>query len=59
VNRPFLTRTRTLALKGSKGQVVDVVASDEVMNFDQIEAIDTEALALSVQPAAKTGAATQ
>jgi hypothetical protein len=29
--------TRTVTLKGSKGNVVDVVASDEVKNFDQIK----------------------
>ena len=32
--------TRTLTLKGSKGQVVDLVASDEVKNFDQIKVGD-------------------
>jgi hypothetical protein len=29
--------TRTLTLKGPKGNVVDIVASDEVKNFDQIK----------------------
>jgi hypothetical protein len=29
--------TRTLTLKGSKGKVMDLVASDEVKNFDQIK----------------------
>lgn len=29
--------TRTLTLKGPKGEVVDLVASDEVKNFDQIK----------------------
>ena len=29
--------TRTLTLKGPKGNVVDLVASDEVKNFDQIK----------------------
>jgi hypothetical protein len=29
--------TRTISLKGPKGEVVDVVASDEVKNFDQIK----------------------
>lgn len=32
--------TRTLTLKGSKGQVVDLVASDAVKNFDQIQVGD-------------------
>jgi hypothetical protein len=32
--------TRTLTLKGSKGQVVDLVASAEVKNFDQIQVGD-------------------
>ncbi len=32
--------TRTLTLKGPKGQVVDLVASDEVKNFDQIQVGD-------------------
>jgi hypothetical protein len=29
--------TRTVTLKGPKGNVVDVVAGDEVKNFDQIK----------------------
>ncbi len=33
--------SRTLTLKGSKGQVVDLVASDEVKNFDQIKVGDS------------------
>ena len=33
--------TRTVSLKGPKGNVVDVVASDEVRNFDQIKKGDT------------------
>lgn len=32
--------TRTLTLKGPKGNVVDIVASDEVKNFDQIKVSD-------------------
>ena len=33
--------TRTLTLKGPKGQVVDLVASDAVKNFDQIKVGDS------------------
>jgi hypothetical protein len=33
--------TRTLTLKGSKGKVVDVVASDEVKRFDEIKVGDS------------------
>jgi hypothetical protein len=33
--------TRTVSLKGPKGNVVDVVASEEVRNFDQIKKGDT------------------
>jgi hypothetical protein len=33
--------TRTVSLKGPKGNVVDVVAGDEVRNFDQIKKGDT------------------
>ncbi len=33
--------TRTLTLKGSKGEVVDVVASDEVKRFDEIKVGDS------------------
>jgi hypothetical protein len=53
--------TRTLTLKGPKGNVVDVVASDEVKNFDQIGIGDfvvaryAEALTLELK---KTGAGT-
>ena len=32
--------TRTVSLKGPKGRVVDVVAGDEVKNFDQIRVGD-------------------
>ncbi len=47
--------TRTLTLKGPKGEVVDLVASDEVKNFDQIKLGDRvitryiEALTLELQ----------
>jgi hypothetical protein len=47
--------TRTLTLKGPKGKVVDVVAGDEVKNFDQIKLGDLvvarylEALTLELQ----------
>ena len=33
--------TRTLTLKGSKGEVVDMVASDEVKRFDEIKVGDS------------------
>jgi ribosomal protein L6P/L9E len=33
--------TRTLTLKGPKGEVVDLVAGDEVRNFDQIKVGDS------------------
>jgi hypothetical protein len=51
--------TRTVTLKGPKGNVVDVVASDEVKNFDQIRIGDfvvvryVEAVTLELR---KTGA---
>ncbi len=45
--------TRTITLKGPKGNVVDVVAGDEVKNFDQLRVGDTVvaryAAALSLQ----------
>jgi hypothetical protein len=50
-------KTRTVSLKGPKGNVVDVVASDEVQNFDQIKVGDflkvryMQALALELQKA--------
>lgn len=57
--------TRTLTLKGAKGKVVDVVASDEVKNFDQIKLGDlivaryAEALTLELKKAkAGSGAVT-
>ena len=54
-------KTRTLTLKGPKGQVVDVVAGDEVQNFPQIKVGDflkvryMQSLALELQKT-KTGA---
>ena len=33
--------TRTVTLKGPNGDVVDIVASDEVKNFDQIKVGDS------------------
>ena len=53
--------TRTVSLKGPKGNVVDVVAGDDVKNFDQIKPGDflvvsyVQALGLELQKA-KTGA---
>jgi hypothetical protein len=53
-------KTRTLSLKGPKGKVVDVVAGDDVRNFDQIKVGDflvvryLQSLALELQKA-KTG----
>ena len=53
--------TRTLTLKGPEGNVVDVVAGDEVKNFDQIKLGDfvvvryAEALTLELRKT-KTGA---
>ncbi|MCK7490697.1 MAG: hypothetical protein MZW92_02130 [Comamonadaceae bacterium] len=38
--------TRTVTLKGPKGKVVDVVAGDEVKNFDQIKVGDCRRRAL-------------
>ena len=52
--------TRTVSLKGPKGNVVDVVAGDEVKNFDQIKIGDflvvnyVQALGLELQKT-KTG----
>lgn len=54
-------KTRTLSLKGPKGQVMDVVAGPEVKNFSQIKVGDMvvvrymQSLALELQPV-KTGA---
>jgi len=57
--------TRTVTLKGPKGNVVDVVAGDEVKNFDQIKLGDmvvaryAEALTLELRKTGTgTGAAT-
>ena len=50
--------TRTLTLKGPKGKVVDIVASDKVRNFDQIKLGDmvvvryAQALTLELKKAA-------
>lgn len=62
--------TRTLTLKGPKGNAGDIVAGNEmtlnvqnpaqfkvVKKGDQVEVIYTEALALSVEPAPKPTAA--
>ena len=54
-------KTRTVSLKGPKGNVMDVVASDEVKNFNQIKVGDMvvvrymQSLALELQPV-KSGA---
>ncbi len=54
-------KTRTITLKGPKGQVVDIVAGDEVQNFPQIKVGDflkvryMQSLALELQKT-KTGA---
>jgi hypothetical protein len=54
--------TRTLTLKGPKGNVVDIVASDEVKNFDQIKLGDfvvaryAEALTLELKKTSAGGA---
>lgn len=54
-------KTRTLSLKGPKGNVQDVVASNEVKNFNKIKVGDLvvvrymQSLALELQPV-KTGA---
>lgn len=50
-------KTRTVSLKGPRGNVVDIVAGDEVQNFDQIKVGDflkvryMQALALELQKA--------
>jgi hypothetical protein len=50
-------KTRTISLKGPKGKVVDVVAGDEVKNFEQIKVGDflmvryLQSLALELQKA--------
>ena len=49
-------KTRTISLKGPKGRVVDIVAGDEVKNFNQIKVGDLvvvrymQSLALELQP---------
>ena len=54
-------KTRTISLKGPKGKVVDIVAGDDVKNFDQIKVGDflfvryLQSLALELQKA-KTNA---
>jgi len=54
-------KTRTISLKGPKGNVMDIVASDEVKNFNQIKVGDMvvvrymQSVALELQPV-KTGA---
>ena len=48
-------KTRTVSLKGPKGKVIDIVAGDEVKNFDQIKVGDMvvvqymQSLALELQ----------
>jgi hypothetical protein len=50
-------KTRTISLKGPKGKVVDIVAGDDVKNFDQIKVGDflmvryVQSLALELQKA--------
>jgi len=49
-------KTKTITLKGPKGNVVDLIAEDPkqlalVKKGDQVEAIYTEAVAISVEPA--------
>jgi hypothetical protein len=57
--------TRTLTLKGAKGKSVDIVAGDEVRNFDQIKVGDQvvakylEALSLELMKTRKSGAPTE
>jgi len=51
-------KTKTITLKGPKGNVVDLIAEDPkqlalVKKGDQVEAIYTEAVAISVEPAPK------
>lgn len=55
-------KTKTVTLKGPKGNVVDLVLEDpkqvaKVKKGDQVEAVYTEALAVSVEPAPKPAAA--
>jgi len=51
-------KTKTITLKGPKGNVVDLIAEDPkqlalVKKGDQVEAVYTEAVAISVEPAPK------
>lgn len=55
-------KTRTVTLKGPKGNLVDLVLEDpkqvaRIKKGDQVEAVYTEAIALSVEPAPKPAAA--
>jgi hypothetical protein len=55
-------KTKTVTLKGPKGNVVDLVLDDPkqvamVKKGDQVEAVYTEAIAVSVEPAPKPAAA--
>ena len=55
-------KTKTVTLKGPKGNVVDLVLEDpkqvaRVKKGDQVEAVYTEAIAVSVEPAPKPAAA--
>jgi hypothetical protein len=54
-------KTRTVTLKGPKGNLVDLVLEDpkqvaKIKKGDQVEAVYTEAVAISVEPAPKTAA---
>ncbi|MNY75119.1 hypothetical protein D3C86_2143180 [compost metagenome] len=51
------TSTRTVTLKGPKGRTVDLLVEDPerlkgIKKGDRVEAVYTEAVAVSVQPAA-------
>jgi hypothetical protein len=55
-------KTKTVTLKGPKGNIVDLVMDDPkqvamVKKGDQVEAVYTEAIAISVEPAPKPAAA--
>ena len=55
-------KTKTVTLKGPKGNMLDLVLDDpkqvaKVKKGDQVEAVYTEALAVSVEPAPKPAAA--
>lgn len=55
-------KTKTVTLKGPKGNLVDLVLEDpkqvaRIKKGDQVEAVYTEALAVSVEPAPKPAAA--